>query len=173
MSKFNLLEYIQTHIPKKIAKEYTLTGKRIQAKNLKADQFVLGCIVKNSKTATVHVKSFGLQILGFVDSYELDDEVHKKVCNRFQYFEKELVEEPGYLTVRAYLKDYDFSGLSDEGFENAVYQRPILYAKRIGLGKTKAAQKPYVLLEASEDEKFEWRSNGLIVWFELQRKETS
>ena len=85
--------------------------------------------------------------------------------------EKEIVEEPLYTSVREYLKDYDFSGLSDEGFENAVYESPILYARRIGLGKGKVSEKPYALLLAHEDEKFEWRSNGVIVWFELKKRD--
>ena len=103
--------------------------------------------------------------------HELEEEVYKKVGTRFRYFEKELVEDPLYSSVREYLKDYDFSGLSDEGFENAVYESPILYARRIGLGKGKASEKPYALLLAHEDEKFEWRSNGVIVWFELRKRE--
>ena len=105
---------------------------------------MLGCIVQNSekKSSQPHkIRIFALEILGFVDSYELEEEVYKKVGTRFRYFEKELVEEPLYTSVREYLKDYDFSGLSDEGFENAVYESPILYARRIGLGKGKASEK--------------------------------
>ena len=98
------------------------------------------------------------------------------VCNKDNEVYKQQLQyslENNFSKFSITVQDYDFSNLSDEGFENAVYQSPILYAKRIGLGNTKAAQKPYVLLQASEDEKFEWRSNGLIVWFELQKKETS
>ena len=39
MGKFNLTEYIQEHLPKRISKEFELTGKKIRAKNLKANQF--------------------------------------------------------------------------------------------------------------------------------------
>ena len=173
MGKFNITEYIPGHLPKCISKDFELTGKKIRAKNLKANQFLLGCIVQNSEKKSkepAKVRSFALEVLGFVDSYELEKEVYKKVGTRFRYFEKELVEEPLYASVREYLKDYDFSGLSDEGFENAVYESPILYARRIGLGKGKAAEKPYALLLAHEDEKFEWRSNGVIVWFELKKR---
>ena len=38
MGKFNLTEYIQEHLPKRISKEFELTGKKIRAKNLKANQ---------------------------------------------------------------------------------------------------------------------------------------
>ena len=173
MDKFNLTEYIQEHFPKRISEEFELTGKKIRAKNLKANQFLLGCIVQNSEKKTKELPkicSFALEVLGFVDSYELEEEVYKKVGTRFRYFEKELVEDPLYTSVREYLKDYDFSGLSDEGFENAVYESPILYARRIGLGKGKVSKKPYALLLAHENEKFEWRSNGVIVWFELKKR---
>ena len=173
MDKFNLTEYIQEHLPKRISKEFELTGKKIRAKNLKINQFLLGCVVQDSAKKTKEppkIRSFAIEVLGFVDSYELEEDVYKKVGTKFRYFEKELVEEPLYTSVRDYLKEYDFSNLSDEGFENAVYESPILYAKRIGLGKGKAAEKPYALLRAYEDEKFEWRSNGVIVWFELRKR---
>ena len=173
MGKFNLTEYIQEHLPKSISKEFELTGKKVRAKNLKANQFLLGCIVHDSTKKPKElpkVRSFAIEVLGFVDSYELEEDVHKKVGSKFRYFEQELVEEPLYTSVREYLKEYDFSNLSDEGFENAVYESPILYAKRIGLGKGKAAEKPYALLRAHEDEKFEWRSHGVVVWFELRKR---
>ena len=173
MSKFNLTAYIRENLPKRISKDFELTGKKIRAKNLKANQYLLGCVVQNSEKKSnkpPKIRSFAMEVLGFVDSYELEEEVYKKVGTRFRYFEKEPVEDPLYTSVREYLKDYDFTGLSDEGFENAVYESPILYAKRIGLGKGKAAEKPYALLLAHEDEKFEWRSNGIIVWFELKKR---
>ena len=172
MGKFNLTEYIQEHLPKRISKEFELTGKKIRAKNLKANQFLLGCVVQDSEKKSKEppkIRIFAIEVLGFVDSYELEEDVYKKVGTRFRYFEKEPVEDPLYTSVREYLKDYDFTGLSDEGFENAVYESPILYARRVGLGKGKAAEKPYALLLAHEDEKFEWRSNGVIVWFELRK----
>lgn len=49
MGKFNLTEYIQEHLPKRISREFELTGKKIRAKNLKANQFLLGCVVQNSE----------------------------------------------------------------------------------------------------------------------------
>jgi hypothetical protein len=175
MTKFNLSEYIKDNVPKRISKNFMLTGKKIRSKNLKQNQLLLGCIVqkaKDNKKSPPKVRCFGLQILGFVDSYELEEHVYKKVGTRFRYFEDPPVDDPLYISVRDYLREYDFSNLSDEGFENAVYESPILYAKRIGLGTGKASQKPYALLLAHEDEKFEWRSNGTIVWFELKEKES-
>lgn len=49
MDKFNITEYIPEHLPKCISKDFELTGKKIRAKNLKANQFLLGCIVQNSE----------------------------------------------------------------------------------------------------------------------------
>ena len=49
MGKFNLTEYIQGNLPKPISKDFELTGKKIRAKNLKANQFLLGCVVQNSE----------------------------------------------------------------------------------------------------------------------------
>ena len=107
MDKFNLTEYIQKHLPKSISKEFELTGKKIRAKNLKANQFLLGCIVHDSKKNTKELpklRSFAIEVLGFVDSYELEEYVYKKVGSKFRYFEQELVEEPLYTSVREYLK---------------------------------------------------------------------
>ena len=136
----------------------SLSREKIQAKNLNKDQFLLGCVVqitKKKQRVPPTVRCFGLQILGFVDSYEREEDVYKKVGTRFRYFEDPLVDDPLSLSVRDYLREYDFSILSDEGFEKAVYESPILYAKCIGLGTGRVSLRPYALLLAHEDEKFE------------------
>ena len=175
MKKYVALEYIKHNIPKSVSNQFDLTGKKIYAHNLKAGQFVLGYIEGSpNKDKTVSKpRCVYLVILGFVDSWALEQRFLDKVKNRIQYFEEEVVEEEevAYNSVREYKKDYDTSGLSDEGFENAVYEEPILYAKKLYPQGRKVPRKPYLLLRATEDEKLEWRDKGLITWYELKPRQ--
>ena len=178
MQKLTQFEFVQQNIPKQVSQKYILTSKKIYAHNLKMGQFVVGCIAeKNKKEKTKKEKSTTkyrcvyLQILGFVDSWALEKQFLDKVKYRFQYFEEEPVDvdESTYSSVREYKKDYDTTGLSDEGFENAVYEEPILYAKKIYARGKQAQKKPFALLRATENEKLEWRDKGVITWFELKK----
>lgn len=172
MSKITAVEFIQQNLPKSVSSRFHLTGKKIYALNLKMGQFVVGYIEEHHKQDKTISKSrcVYLAILGFVDSWALDQRFLEKVKYKIQYFEEEPVEvnEVTYTSVREYKKDYDTSGLSDEGFENAVYEEPILYAKKIYDQRRRAPKKPFVLLRAAEDEKLEWRDKGVITWYELK-----
>jgi hypothetical protein len=172
MNKMTVVEVIKQNLPKSVSKNFHLTGKKIYAHNLKMGQFVVGYIEEHHKKDKTISKSrcVYLAILGFVDSWALEQQFLDKVKYRIQYFEEEPIEvdEVTYTSVREYKKDYDTSGLSDEGFENAVYEEPILYAKKIYDQRRQAPQTPFVLLRATENEKLEWRDKGVITWFELK-----
>jgi hypothetical protein len=173
MKNNKAIEYIKQNLPKSVSNHFHLTGKKIYAHNLKKGQCVVGYMEESNKKDKFVSKSrcVYLAILGFVDSWALEQRFLDKVKTRIQYFEEEPIEvdEVAYTSVREYKKDYDTSGLSDEGFENAVYEEPILYAKRIYDPRRPAPKKPFVLLRATEDEKLEWKDKDVITWFELKK----
>lgn len=174
MKKYATLEYISKNMPKSVSNHFCLTGKKIYAQNLRSGQFVVGYIggPSNKDNTSTKPRYVYLTIIGFVDSWALEQRFLDKVKKRIQYFEEEVIEEEeiAYTSVREYKKDYDTNGLSDEGFENAVYEEPILYAKKINQQGKKVPKKPYLLLRATEDEKLEWRDKGVITWYELKPK---
>ena len=93
-----------------------------------------------------------------------------KVKPHFQYFQIAPIDDDEiyYNSVRAYTKDYDTCGFSDEGIQNSVYEEPILYARILWGKQPKQSKKPYVLLRATENERLEWHDKGLITWFKLK-----
>ena len=177
MKKVTAIEYTQQNMPKSISSHFYLTGKKIYAHNLKKGQFVVGYMEETNKKVNAVPKSrcVYFAILGFVDSWALEQRFLDKLKTGIQYFEEEPIDldELPYISVREYKKDYDTSGLSDEGFENAVYEEPILYAKRIYDQRRRAPKKPFALLRATENEKLEWKDKGVITWYELKNNESA